>query len=139
TRPRVQFEIEQSELALKQRIGERRQHLMIAHRRFRGRVDEVELQLEARHRPVGLEREVVEHQPECVETTTDLPPIAHAILPRKRHRRDVLTHARCSRRPTVWVNVTSTVGSRSRDELDSYHLSVRRRLRTAMLWRTQSS
>ena len=47
------------------------------------RVDQVELDLEAGHRPVGVEAEVVEHQGEDVQAAPDLLPISGPVLTRE--------------------------------------------------------
>ena len=66
--------------------------LGVAHGRFALGVDEVELQLQAGHRPVGIEPEVVEHQREHVEAATDLLAVPRPVLPSERGAGHVFAH-----------------------------------------------
>ena len=65
---------------------------VVAHGRLGGRVDQVELDLQPGHRPVGVEAEVVQHQREDVQAAPDLLPVADPVLPGEGALLDVPAH-----------------------------------------------
>jgi hypothetical protein len=79
----VELEVELAELGLEGRVGQVGQDLGVAHRRFGVRVHEVELDLEARHRALRVEGEVVQHQSQHVEAAPDLLPIVDPVVLRE--------------------------------------------------------
>ncbi|GAB3949479.1 hypothetical protein GCM10027614_48370 [Micromonospora vulcania] len=88
----VEFQVELPQLGLEERVGDVGEDLLVAHRRLGCRVDQVEFDLQAGHRSVGVEAEVVQHQGEDVQAPPDLLPVADAVLSGEGALHDVPAH-----------------------------------------------
>ena len=88
----VELQVELAQLGLEERVGDVGEDLLVAHGRLGRRVDQVELDLQPGHRPVGVEAEVVQHQREDVQAPPDLLPVTDAVLPGEGALRDVPAH-----------------------------------------------
>lgn len=92
-RGHIDLDVELPELRLEVGIGDLVEHLGALHRRHRFVVDEIELDLQADHRVVGVEHRLAEHPGEHVETLAHLLPVAHAVSTCELLGRDVFTHS----------------------------------------------
>ena len=79
-RRHVDLDVELAQLGLEVGIGDRAQHLGVAHGRIGLVVDEVELDLHAGERPLELEARLAQHRREHVEAAADLLPIPRPVL-----------------------------------------------------------
>ncbi len=80
----VEFDVVGAELGLIGRVGDRCQHLAVAHRGLILGVDEIALDLHAGQRPVELETGLGEHCFEHVEAQLHLAPVLASVRARKR-------------------------------------------------------
>ena len=76
----VDLDVEAAQLGLEGGIGDGGQHLGVAHRRLTVPVDEVELDLEARHRTLEVETGLRQHPGQHVEAPAHLLPVPGPVL-----------------------------------------------------------
>ncbi|GIF26899.1 hypothetical protein Ate02nite_96290 [Paractinoplanes tereljensis] len=88
----VDLDVELTQLGLEVRIGDRAEHLGVAHGRIGVLIDQVELDLHAGQRPLELETRLPQHRREHVETPTDLVPVLRPIFPGEVGLFDFLAH-----------------------------------------------
>ena len=88
----VDLDVELTELGHEIRVGDLTQYGGVAHHRIADRVDEVELDLQAGHRRLGLECRLGQHAREHVEVAADLVPVAGPVGPAERLECHVSTH-----------------------------------------------
>ena len=93
-RPRrhVEFDVVGAQFGLVRRVGDRGQHLGVAHRRLIVGVDEVALDLHAGQRPLELEARLGEHRLEHVEAQLHLAPVLAAVRPAELGLLDLFAH-----------------------------------------------
>jgi hypothetical protein len=91
-RRHVDLDVELPELGLERRVGDRRQRLGVLQRRVALLVDEVELDLEPRHRVVGVEDVLAEHPREGVQAAVHLLAVAGAVSAGELLSFDVFAH-----------------------------------------------
>ena len=77
----VDLDVEPAQLGLERRVGDRRQHLGVAHRRLAVVVDQVELDLQPGHRPLEVEARLGQHPGQHVQTLAHLLPVPFTVLP----------------------------------------------------------
>ena len=92
-RRHVDLDVELPQLGLERRVGDRGQRLGVLQRRVAELVDQVELDLESRHRVVGVELVLAQHPGERVEAAVDLLAVAGAISAGELLCVDVFAHA----------------------------------------------
>jgi hypothetical protein len=89
----VDLHVELPELGLEVGVRDRVQHLGVAQRRVAPLVDQVQLDLQAGHRPLEVELRAGQHPLEHVQVPPDLLPVPGAVLPGELDPVDVLPHA----------------------------------------------
>jgi hypothetical protein len=88
----VDLDVPLPELGHGVRIVDDRERLVVLHRRGSVLIDEVDLDLQARHGPFELEPRLTQHAGEHVEAPAHLGAVFHAVLARELVLRDVLAH-----------------------------------------------
>jgi hypothetical protein len=91
-RGHVDLDVELAQLGLEARVGDGGQHVGVAHGRLRVLVDQVQLDLQAGHRPLHVEPRLAQHLGEDVEAAAYLLPVAGPVLTAEGPRTDVLAH-----------------------------------------------
>ena len=89
----VDLDVELAKLGLERGVRDRRQGLRALQRRVAELVDEVQLDLQARHRVVGVEAGLAQHPGEHVEAAADLLAVAGAVGPGELLCVDLFAHA----------------------------------------------
>ena len=92
-RRHVELDVVLRQLGLVVLVGDRGEHLGVVEVRLHVLVDEVELDLQAGHRPVELEGARAQHPLEDVEVLADLLAVPLALLPGVALRADLCSHA----------------------------------------------
>ncbi len=88
----VDLDVELTQLGLEILIRDRLQYVGVAHRRVMLLVDEVELDLQPGHWPLGVELRGLEHPGEDVQAAPDLRSVQLPVLPAELATGDLITH-----------------------------------------------
>ncbi|GAA2647084.1 hypothetical protein Adu01nite_18780 [Paractinoplanes durhamensis] len=91
-RRHVDLDVVLTQLGLEVGVGDRAEHLGVAHGRVGVPVDEVELDLHAGQRPLELEPGLAQHRREHVQTAADLVPVLRPVLAGEVGLLDFLAH-----------------------------------------------